>query len=193
MKKLFKLLLLILLSFTLVSCIDSKPVERPSDGNPPEEIPVTPPVDEKPEVPSLDPNLGYEDEIDINLYNILEHGIYITRNEVALYIFYFNKLPSNFITKSEAGGNNGNNIKNLWTKENMLSIGGDTFGNREKLLPNRPNGSYKELDIGYDGIARGAKRIVYASPLEIYYTSDHYDSFIWLNTEEMRWTSYSMG
>lgn len=183
MKRLFKLLLILLLSITLISC--EKDLNKP---------PITPPTDEKPieppVIPPVEPELGYEDEIDVTLYDILEEGLYITRNEVALYIFYYDKLPSNYLTKSEAGGSS--NIKNLWTKENMKSIGGDTFGNREGLLPNRPYGSYKELDIGYKGVARGALRIVYNNKDEIYYTSDHYDSFIWLDTEVMEWTSYSL-
>ena len=185
MKKLFKLLLILLLSFTLVSCDSELDDIKP---------PIDPPTDEKPLEPSfippVDPGFGYEEEIDVTLYDILEDGLYITRNEVALYIFYYDKLPNNYLTKNQAGGSS--NIKNLWTKENMKSIGGDTFGNREGLLPNRPYGSYKELDVGYKGISRGALRIVYNNRDEIYYTSDHYDSFIWLDTEEMVWTSYSL-
>lgn len=203
MKKQFlKLLLLIFMSVVLVSCVYNKPNTKPPVITPPieelpeEETPIIPPEEEVPPVEEEKPekplNFGYEDEIYLGHYDdVKEDGLYITRNEVAIYIFYYNKLPVNFITKSQAGGKNGQNIKNLWTKENMKSVGGDRFGNYEGLLPKNPKGgSYTELDIGYVGVARGMRRIVYASKTEIYYTSDHYKSFIWLDTEAMIWTSY---
>lgn len=55
----------------------------------------------------------------------------------------------------------------------------DTFGNREGLLPGRPGGYYAEYvhpTPGLDG--PGPQRIVTGSGGEIYYTPDHYASFI---------------
>lgn len=55
---------------------------------------------------------------------------------------------------------------------------GSTFFNRERLLPNKPNGYYREYTIPTPGErSRGARRFVVGSQGEIYYTSDHYQSF----------------
>lgn len=56
---------------------------------------------------------------------------------------------------------------------------GSTFFNRERLLPNQSNGYYREYTIPTPGIKhRGARRFVVGSQGEIYYTSDHYQSFL---------------
>ena len=55
---------------------------------------------------------------------------------------------------------------------------GATFGNREGLLPQRPNGYYKEYTVITPGSRdRGARRIIGGREGELYYTDDHYDSF----------------
>ena len=55
---------------------------------------------------------------------------------------------------------------------------GTTFQNREKRLPLRPKGYYKEYTVKTPGRRdRGARRIVAGAPGEFYYTSDHYRSF----------------
>jgi len=55
---------------------------------------------------------------------------------------------------------------------------GSTFGNREGILPDRPNGYYKEYTVITPGSPdRGARRIVGGADGELYYTDDHYDSF----------------
>ena len=55
---------------------------------------------------------------------------------------------------------------------------GATFGNREGLLPARPNGYYREYTVITPGSRdRGARRIVAGREGELYYTDDHYDSF----------------
>lgn len=184
-KRILNIILIILSLFMLVAC-DEFDFDNPNEDIP-GEVEENPNEKEEPE--EFPSNFGYEDDIYLGFYEILEDGIYNTRNEVALYIYYFEKLPSNYLTKSEVNGH----ISSYWTKDNLLSIGGDTFQNREGYLPERPMGTYKELDIGYEGGSRNALRIVYANKYEIYYTSDHYDSFIWLDTEEMVWKqSYSM-
>ena len=61
------------------------------------------------------------------------------------------------------------------------AVDGDTFGNREGLLPNRPANSYAVADLDYVEGYRGAARIVYdrrrTSEGAIWVTVDHYDSF----------------
>lgn len=55
---------------------------------------------------------------------------------------------------------------------------GATFGNREKLLPPRERGWYREYTVTTPGARdRGARRIVAARDGTLYYTDDHYRSF----------------
>ena len=57
---------------------------------------------------------------------------------------------------------------------------GSVFGNREKRLPQRPRGYYREFTVDTPGLKhRGARRIVTGGdpPEAWYYTDDHYDSF----------------
>ena len=57
---------------------------------------------------------------------------------------------------------------------------GSTFQNRERLLPPRPRGYYREYTVETPGSRdRGARRIVAGGdpPVEYFYTDDHYRSF----------------
>lgn len=55
---------------------------------------------------------------------------------------------------------------------------GVTFGNRERLLPIRAAGYYREYTVTTPGSSdRGARRIVAGRDGELYYTDDHYESF----------------
>lgn len=55
---------------------------------------------------------------------------------------------------------------------------GITFQNRERLLPAKPRGYYREFTVITPGINhRGARRIVAGDDGELYYTDDHYASF----------------
>jgi ribonuclease T1 len=60
---------------------------------------------------------------------------------------------------------------------------GSVFGNRERQLPTRARGFYREYTVPTPGLRhRGARRIVCGGPpprhLEVcYYTEDHYASF----------------
>lgn len=55
---------------------------------------------------------------------------------------------------------------------------GKTFQNREKLLPQRERGYYREYTVKTPGARdRGARRIVSGKGGEFYYTADHYRSF----------------
>lgn len=55
---------------------------------------------------------------------------------------------------------------------------GVTFGNRERLLPIRADGYYREYTVITPGSPdRGARRIVAGRGGELYYTDDHYESF----------------
>jgi ribonuclease T1 len=59
---------------------------------------------------------------------------------------------------------------------------GVVFGNRERLLPQKPRGHYHEYTVKTPGVAtRGARRIICGGDVtaldECYYTDDHYQSF----------------
>ncbi len=55
---------------------------------------------------------------------------------------------------------------------------GSIFQNRERLLPGKPAGYYREYTVVTPGSPdRGARRIVMGDAGEIYYTADHYRSF----------------
>ena len=103
-----------------------------------------------------------------------EDGSYTTKEDVALYIHTYGKLPHNFMTKKEAQ-------KLGWSGGSLepyapgMCIGGNYFGNYEGLLP---DGNYKECDIDTLGKkSRGSKRIIYSDDGRIYYTGDHYKTF----------------
>ena len=116
------------------------------------------------------------EEVSSAAQSIDENGEYTSKDDVALYIHTYGKLPKNFITKSQAqslGWESGP----LWEFAPGKSIGGDTFGNREGLLPKASGRKWYECDIDYDGGSRGAKRIVFSNDGLIYYTDDHYESF----------------
>ena len=106
---------------------------------------------------------------------ISEDGAYTTRDEVALYLHLYGRLPGNFITKKQAQslGWSGGSLESYAPGK---CIGGDRFGNYEGLLP--ANRSYHECDINTLGAkSRGAERIVYSDDGLIYYTADHYNTF----------------
>ena len=56
---------------------------------------------------------------------------------------------------------------------------GATFGNRERLLPKKPHGYYREYTVTTPRARnRGARRIVRGRGGETWYTRDHYRTFI---------------
>ncbi len=100
-------------------------------------------------------------------------GVYDSKDDVALYLYTYGKLPSNYITKDEARklGWSGGSVEDYAPGK---CIGGDRFGNYEGKLP---KGNYHECDIDtLDWRDRGSRRLVYSDE-EIYYTDDHYRTF----------------
>ena len=113
-----------------------------------------------------------------------EEGFYYSAEDVALYLYTYGRLPENFITKSEARklGWEGGSVEKYAPD---CAIGGDKFGNREELLPVASGRQYYECDIDTHGEnSRGAKRIVFSNDGLIYYTDDHYESFVLLYGEK---------
>ena len=104
-------------------------------------------------------------------------GSYTSKDDVALYLYTYGELPSNFMTKKEAQtlGWPGGGLDDY---AYGMCIGGDRFGNYEELLPDADGRTWTECDIDtLHANSRGAKRIVFSNDGLIYYTDDHYESF----------------
>lgn len=109
---------------------------------------------------------------------ISEDGSYTSRDEVALYLHTYGKLPKNFISKKEAEeqgfrfgeGDFGEAFPGM-------SVGGSRFGNYDGQLPEKAGRRYYECDIDYTGGRRNTKRLVYSNDGLIFYTEDHYKTF----------------
>ena len=157
---------------------DSIPDELPPDEQLPEEV-ITEPEEPVPEEP-VEETPAEPDEPEL----LDEYGTYTSKEDVALYIHTYGRLPDNFISKKEAE-------KLGWPGGSLepyapgMCIGGSRFGNYEKLLPEAKGRTYTECDIDTLGASkRGAKRIVFSNDGLIYYTDDHYESFELLYGEE---------
>lgn len=123
--------------------------------------------------PGIDLEDGYSEWVQVE-----EDGTYTSTDEVAAYIFQFGHLPSNYITKSEA-----KKLGWVSTEGNLnevapgKSIGGDKYGNYEKMLPEEEGRTYYECDVNYVSGTRGAERLIYSDDGLIFYTGDHYETF----------------
>lgn len=106
-----------------------------------------------------------------------KNGHYYSKEDVALYVHTFGRLPSNYLTKNEAKNLGWDAQRgNLWKVTDKGVIGGDRFGNREGELPK--NEKYYEADVNYKGGHRGGERLVYTKGGKvIYYSGDHYENF----------------
>ena len=196
MKRILALILVLVMALSLFGCgampeelggiIETLPVlvepveTEPAETEPLQTVPIetealvtepmeTEPAETEPEEtePVLDPD-----------------GWYYSAEDVALYLVTYGELPCNFITKSQARklGWEGGSVQKF---QEGAAIGGDKFGNREGILPKADGRQYYECDIDTDGeSSRGAKRIVFSNDGLIYYTEDHYETFILLYGEE---------
>lgn len=122
----------------------------------------------------------YEDQY-TDSGEIDKNGVYTTRDDVALYIHTYGRLPNNFMRKKEARskGWSGGSLEDYAPG---MCIGGDRFGNYEGILP---EGNYHECDINTLGAKRrGPERLIYSDDGRIYYTNDHYETFTLLYGSE---------
>lgn len=136
-----------------------------------DDIPEAEEIQSKKEV---DTEVQAESETD----NLPTYGNYYYDVEnVVLYLEVYDELPPNYITKNEAQalGWEGGSVEKY--KEGA-AIGGDTFGNREGLLPVADGRKYTECDIDTHGYnSRGSRRLVFSNDGLYFYTSDHYENF----------------
>jgi hypothetical protein len=169
--------------------VDSLPDEE--DGaavQPPEEtLPDSqaPPVEETPQPSEPEAPVEPETPAEPDAPALPEDGQYDDKDNVALYIHLYGKLPSNFLSKSKARSQYGWEYGPLDALAPGKAIGGSQFGNNEGILPDAKGRTWTECDIDTVGKnSRGAKRIVFSNDGLIYYTEDHYETFELLYGEE---------
>ena len=110
---------------------------------------------------------------------VTEDGEYTDKDHVAEYLRQFGHLPSNYIRKNEAQRLGWVSSQgNLWKVAPGKSIGGDRYGNYEGTLPDKRSRTWTECDIDFEGKYRNGKRIVFSNDGLIYYTDDHYETFV---------------
>ena len=98
---------------------------------------------------------------------------------IADYIFEYGKLPEYFIRKQEAERLGWDSRFNCVSDVAPgKSIGGDRFGNYEERLPVVQGRKYYEADCWYRGGKRNAYRIIYSNDGHVWYTGDHYETFV---------------
>ena len=106
-----------------------------------------------------------------------EDGVYTSKEDVALYVHTYGRLPSNFVTKkeAEAAGWQGGPLDKVLPGK---CIGGDYFGNYEGQLPRAKGRKWTECDLNTLGASkRGPERLIFSNDGLIYYTPDHYETF----------------
>jgi hypothetical protein len=173
MKNNCKSLLSLILSLAVALCVftgcTSKPQQPAEDNNSVSENVY----EQEYSQDNAEENSSTEDDE----YEITYGESYTAPEAVAAYLYEWEELPPNYITKNEAEKLGWQSSKgNLWDVAYGMSIGGDRFGNREGLLPEGEE--YRECDIDYQGGYRGEQRLVYSiDDYDIYYTDDHYESF----------------
>ncbi|MBR5245350.1 MAG: ribonuclease [Clostridia bacterium] len=207
MKKWLSLLLAVLLLFSLTACTQEEvdttleildavvsalpeeeeaPAPQPEETLPDSQAPPTveqspvilPSVDQQPPVIETQPPVAQAPVLP-------EDGQYDDKDNVALYIHLYGKLPSNYVTKKDAEALYGWQGGALDVIAPGKAIGGSYYGNYEGLLPDADGREWTECDIGTIGqTKRGAERIVFSNDGLIYYTPDHYESFELLYGEE---------
>lgn len=87
------------------------------------------------------------------------------------------RLPARYVSKKEAEALGWKPGADLCRSAPGRAIGGDSFGNREKRLPEAAGRRWREADLDYACGRRGPKRVVWSSDGLIYVTVDHYATF----------------
>ena len=99
--------------------------------------------------------------------------------KLADYIDEYGALPENFIRKKEAEARGWKTTyRYVGDLGEGITIGGDYFGNYEERLPVVKGRKYYEADCFYRGGDRNAYRIIYSTDGHVWYTGDHYNTFI---------------
>ncbi len=107
-----------------------------------------------------------------------EYGAYTAADDVAAYLHRYGQLPYNYLTRDDAKALGWSAKKNnLNDVAPGYAIGGDSFGNREGLLPSAQGRRWYECDVDTENGRRSDRRLVYSSDGLIYFTPDAHKSF----------------
>ena len=99
--------------------------------------------------------------------------------ELADYIFEHGELPENYIRKKDAEAQGWKTTyRYVGDIGPGITIGGDYFGNYEQKLPVVKGRKYYEADCYYEGGPRNEYRIIYSNDGHVWYTEDHYNTFV---------------
>lgn len=120
---------------------------------------------------------------------------YTDKKSVALYIYTYNDLPKNYLTKAGAQYQFGEEQSAL---NHGYSIGGDSFHYQGTITQFTKQTSLKEADI-YSNLDerlyesnRGTERLVFThntKKIEVFYTADHYKNFTKISYTEIQLVS----
>lgn len=105
-------------------------------------------------------------------------GTYTDKDDVIRYIHEYGHLPSNYITKKEArdlGWSDG--ADNLSEVAPGKNIGGDEYGNSDKMLPEEEGRVFYECDVNVEPGERGEEKVIYTNDGQIFYTGDNMETF----------------
>ena len=167
--KLVTLFVLLLAAVTLLSCCTASALETAKK----KKNTATPVVTETPS-PAAEKTATRKPEVTAT------PGPMDEAQRLADYIFEHGELPENFITKNEA-------LRLGWQQRGYryvsdlgkgMCIGGDYFGNYQRKLPVVKGRIYYEADCFYHGGARNEYRIIYSTDGHVWFTGDHYETFI---------------
>ena len=166
MKKLLALFLMLAMLLGMVACASPVPPATTPDS--------TPTLSDPTGTTQTDPTPSETRPEDI----LDPDGEYNSKEDVALYIHLYGRLPRNYVTKGyckDVLKCSTSRVEDYWPGG---AIGGDVFQNREGLLPKKAGRTWTECDINTWGrYSRGAERIVFSNDGLVYYTANHYASF----------------
>lgn len=124
---------------------------------------------------------------------VKEDGLYYDYKDVSLYVYKYDKLPSNFITKSQAEYLFGNYYDAV---DQGYNIGGDVYLYMGAITQITENQDLRESDIYPDRNAvvtnssRGSYRLIYTlDGSDVFYTTDHYATIDHVSSGEIQSTS----
>lgn len=121
---------------------------------------------------------------------VRENKTYEDRDHLAMYIIEYRHLPNNYILKEENPY-----LTRKEAVQNGVSFGGDVFEYRDEITKYTKNTDLREADYYLDREkGRDAGRFIYTASgkFELFYTTDHYDSFTRITAFKINFASNVM-
>lgn len=113
------------------------------------------------------------------------HATELGINGADWWLYYLHELPGYYITKDEAEQLGWNRAEgNLANVAPGYMIFGGVYKNKKKVLPQKENRTWYEVDINYKNGYRNDQRIVFSNDGLLFVTYDHYENFIEIIGEE---------